>query len=142
MQVYHEDNLKPLQLKMTTIKDEKTDKAERAVIHMFGVTAEGNSVAVHVQNCMNDTEIGGKNWIKIQRGGWRCRYQKVSNCQIEIDVIDPSYLEYLPLKGDHGKIAPLRILSLDIECQQTTGDFTRPERDPIIQIASIVKIQG
>ena len=62
---------------MTTVKDEK---AEKAVIHMFGVTAAGNSVAVHVQNCMNDAEIGGKNWVKIQRGGWRCRYQKVSTC--------------------------------------------------------------
>jgi DNA polymerase delta subunit 1 len=40
------------------------------------------------------------------------------------------------------KIAPLRILSFDIECSAAKGKFPTANEDPIIQIANIVKIHG
>ena len=40
------------------------------------------------------------------------------------------------------KIAPLRILSFDIECQGRKGHFPEADKDPVIQIASIVTVQG
>ena len=40
------------------------------------------------------------------------------------------------------KIAPLRILSFDIECAGRKGIFPEPKVDPVIQIANVVTIQG
>lgn len=39
-------------------------------------------------------------------------------------------------------MAPLRILSFDIECAGRKGVFPEADQDPVIQIASVVKIQG
>lgn len=39
-------------------------------------------------------------------------------------------------------IAPLRILSFDIECAGRKGAFPEASQDPVIQIASVVTIQG
>jgi len=47
-----------------------------------------------------------------------------------------------PPEGEWSKIAPLRILSFDIECAGRKGIFPEPVFDPIIQIANMVTIQG
>lgn len=39
-------------------------------------------------------------------------------------------------------IAPLRILSFDIECAGRKGAFPEATQDPVIQIASVVTVQG
>ena len=44
--------------------------------------------------------------------------------------------------GEWDKIAPLRILSFDIECAGRKGIFPEPEKDPVIQIANMVVRQG
>ena len=64
-----------------------------------------------------------------------------STCQIEFDVVDFQNIEPVPLsiKSD---IAPLRILSFDIECSADKGKFPTPDCDPVIQIANIVKVHG
>jgi len=46
------------------------------------------------------------------------------------------------LTGDWDKIAPVRILSFDIECAGRKGIFPEPEIDPVIQIANMVIKQG
>jgi len=51
-------------------------------------------------------------------------------------------VECLPCEGKYSKIAPLRILSFDIECSAVAGKFPTPQADPVIQIANIVKIHG
>jgi DNA polymerase delta subunit 1 len=38
--------------------------------------------------------------------------------------------------------APLRIMSFDIECMGRKGHFPEAEKDPVIQIASTISIQG
>jgi DNA polymerase delta subunit 1 len=40
------------------------------------------------------------------------------------------------------KIAPLRVLSVDIECQGRKGYFPEADKDPVIQIANVVSIYG
>jgi DNA polymerase delta subunit 1 len=45
-------------------------------------------------------------------------------------------------EGDWNKIAPLRILSMDIECQGRKGHFPEAEQDPVIQIANTVTVYG
>ena len=44
--------------------------------------------------------------------------------------------------GEWNKIAPLRILSFDIECQGRKGFFPEAEKDPVIQIANVLSVSG
>lgn len=50
-------------------------------------------------------------------------------------------ISYAP-EGEWSAMAPLRILSFDIECAGRKGIFPEPDQDPVIQIASVVKVQG
>lgn len=61
--------------------------------------------------------------------------------QIEVDV---TFEDIVPQKseGEWNKIAPLRILSLDIECQGRKGHFPEAEQDPVIQIANSLSVSG
>ena len=64
-----------------------------------------------------------------------------SNCQIE------AYVHYRDLiahsnDGEWAKMAPLRILSFDIECAGRKGIFPEANQDPVIQIASVVTRYG
>ncbi len=45
-------------------------------------------------------------------------------------------------EGEWAKIAPLRILSFDIECAGRKGIFPEASVDPVIQIANMVTRQG
>lgn len=49
---------------------------------------------------------------------------------------------FITFPGDWDKIAPLRILSFDIECAGRKGIFPEAEKDPVIQIANMVLNQG
>ena len=44
--------------------------------------------------------------------------------------------------GAWSKMAPFRVLSMDIECQGRKGCFPEPERDRVIQIATTVQQVG
>ena len=61
--------------------------------------------------------------------------------QIEADIY---YNEIIPRKpeGEWSKVAPLRILSFDIECQGRKGYFPEAEHDPVIQIANSLSVYG
>ena len=39
-------------------------------------------------------------------------------------------------------MAPLRVLSFDIECMGRRGHFPEPDKDPVIQISNVVHVQG
>lgn len=64
-----------------------------------------------------------------------------SNCQIEAEC---SYLDLIAHKptGEWSKMAPLRILSFDIECAGRKGIFPEANQDPVIQIANVVTKYG
>ncbi len=51
-------------------------------------------------------------------------------------------MEGLPCQDEYSKIAPVRIMSFDIECSAPSGKFPQASQDPIITIANIVKIHG
>ncbi|GIY06379.1 DNA polymerase delta catalytic subunit [Caerostris extrusa] len=95
---------------------------------------------------MVDTKIVGCNWIEIPAkkynlltsGGSR---SPTSRCQIEIEVDWNNLISHEP-EGDWSKIAPLRILSFDIECAGRKGIFPEANHDPVIQIANMVIRQG
>lgn len=61
--------------------------------------------------------------------------------QLEVDVAWKDFISHGP-EGDWLKIAPVRILSFDIECAGRKGVFPEPDKDPVIQIANMVIRQG
>lgn len=66
---------------------------------------------------------------------------RISSCQIEIDV-EFENVQAHQAEGEWSAIAPLRILSFDIECAGRKGIFPEAKVDPVIQIANVVTIQG
>jgi DNA polymerase delta subunit 1 len=94
---------------------------------------------------MADLNIVGCNWIEIPAGGvyrLRAKSDYMSRCQLEVDVFQCRDIVSHPAEGEWIKIAPIRILSFDIECAGRKGIFPEPEKDSVIQIANMVIRQG
>ncbi|KAJ7880316.1 DNA polymerase family B-domain-containing protein [Mycena olivaceomarginata] len=99
---------------------------------------------------MIDTKVVGMNWIEVPPKKYTiitAGKEKKSNCQLEISVNIliffryDGFISHAP-EGDWSSIAPLRILSFDIECAGRKGIFPEAEQDPVIQIANMVTRQG
>ncbi|TMS15409.1 DNA polymerase delta catalytic subunit [Larimichthys crocea] len=102
---------------------------------------------------MVDTDVVGCCWIELPKGKYRAREEKsigdadseypgkASLCQYEVDVGWTDLISH-PAEGDWQRIAPLRVLSFDIECAGRKGIFPEADKDPVIQIASMVQRQG
>ena len=92
---------------------------------------------------MVDTRMTGVNWIELPPAKWsiRSRGESQSNSQIECDVYFADLISHAP-EGKWSDIAPLRILSFDIECAGRKGIFPEAQHDPVIQIAATVTVQG
>jgi DNA polymerase elongation subunit (family B) len=84
------------------------------------------------------------NWIEVPAGKYtlvRPGRARRSSCQIELEMRYSDFMSHPP-EGEWSRIAPLRILSFDIECAGRKGIFPEPEHDPVIQIANMVTRQG
>lgn len=95
---------------------------------------------------MVETKVVGCSWIELPKGSWRLREkgkrpEPESRCQLEVDVAFDKFIAHEP-EGEWAKVAPLRILSFDIECAGRKGVFPEPQHDPVIQIANMVMRQG
>uniref|UniRef100_A0A8C0J1D2 DNA polymerase delta catalytic subunit n=1 Tax=Chelonoidis abingdonii TaxID=106734 RepID=A0A8C0J1D2_CHEAB len=101
---------------------------------------------------MVDRDVVGCNWIELPPGKYRLRPEqlmgeppkelaKASLCQLEADVGWADFISHPP-DGDWQGIAPLRVLSFDIECAGRKGIFPEPDKDPVIQVANMVLRQG
>ncbi|KAI0705141.1 DNA polymerase family B-domain-containing protein [Cytidiella melzeri] len=91
---------------------------------------------------MIDTNVVGMNWIEVPKGKYTVLEEgKKSHCQLEIQVRWDQFISHPP-DGAWSKIAPLRILSFDIECAGRKGIFPEAKVDPVIQIANMVTRQG
>lgn len=92
---------------------------------------------------MIDTSVTGMCWVEVPAGKYDLvpQYDRQSNCQIEAHC---HYRDLVALghDGEWAKMAPLRILSFDIECAGRKGVFPEPNTDPVIQIANVVNIYG
>ncbi|XP_038608868.1 DNA polymerase delta catalytic subunit [Tachyglossus aculeatus] len=92
---------------------------------------------------MVDADIVGCNWIELPPGKYQLRSPsggglgKVTWSQLEADVAWSDVVSHAA-EGQWQRIAPLRVLSFDIECAGRKGIFPEPERDPVIQIGSVV----
>ncbi|KAF7308685.1 DNA polymerase [Mycena chlorophos] len=90
---------------------------------------------------MIDTKVVGMNWIEIPANKYIVKDRPKSHCQLEISVKYQDIISHAP-EGDWASIAPLRILSFDIECAGRKGIFPEADVDPVIQIANMVTRQG
>ena len=101
------------------------------------------STVLFVMRFMVDMNISGANWLEAPPGSYsrRTGSKKVSNCQIEIDIKYNRLISHESV-GEYAKIAPFRILSVDIECAGRKGHFPEAESDPVIQIASHITVHG
>ncbi|KAK5092634.1 DNA-directed DNA polymerase delta [Lithohypha guttulata] len=97
----------------------------------------------YVLRFMIDTSVTGMGWVEVPAGKYNVmqQYDRQSNCQIE------AYCHYKDMvalghDGEWAKMAPLRILSFDIECAGRKGVFPEPNVDPVIQIANVVTRYG
>jgi DNA polymerase delta subunit 1 len=97
----------------------------------------------YVLRFMIDTGISGMSWAEVppQKYTVMPLRDRQSNCQIE------AFVHYRDLiahhnDGEWAKMAPLRILSFDIECAGRKGIFPEANQDPVIQIANVVTRYG
>ncbi|KAF8421003.1 DNA polymerase family B-domain-containing protein [Tirmania nivea] len=97
----------------------------------------------YVLRFMVDAKITGMSWVEVPEGKYRevDPGDRISTCQIEVAAHWRDIMA-LPAEGEYSKMAPLRILSFDIECAGRKGIFPEPNHDPIIQIASMVTRYG
>ncbi|GBG24815.1 DNA polymerase delta catalytic subunit [Hondaea fermentalgiana] len=93
---------------------------------------------------MVDNDIVGSNWLTIPKGRYRARgpSSRMSRCQLEVEAVYEDIVSHDPALPEWSAIAPLRIMSFDIECMGRRGVFPDPTQDPVIQIASYIKVQG
>ncbi|KAK3359223.1 DNA polymerase family B-domain-containing protein [Lasiosphaeria hispida] len=90
---------------------------------------------------MVDNSIAGMCWVEVPAGKYRLTNDRQSNCQIEAEVNYRDLIAHKPV-GEWSKMAPLRILSFDIECAGRKGIFPEYTHDSVIQIANIVTKYG
>lgn len=96
---------------------------------------------VYALRFMVDCAVVGGNWIEFPAGSYKVRSKKASHCQIEVDIMYDKLISH-PAEGEYSKLAPFRILSVDIECAGRKGHFPDAKIDPVIQIATLVTEQG
>ena len=97
----------------------------------------------YVLRFMIDTGVTGMSWVEVPQSKYHMipHRDRHSKCQIE------AYVHYRDLiahsnDGEWAKMAPLRILSFDIECAGRKGVFPEAHMDPVIQIANFVTRYG
>lgn len=97
----------------------------------------------YVLRFMVDKEIVGMSWVEAPAGKYEMMTprERVSTCQIEARI-DAKDLIAHKAEGEWSKMAPLRILSFDIECAGRKGIFPDAKIDPVIQIANMVTKYG
>src|SRR6185312_1706481 len=88
-----------------------------------------------VSRHMIDSSMTGASWVKIKAGGYQLPFSQISTCQIEVCLHYSSLVALSPTQSEWSKVAPLRIMSSDIECYHK-GGFPSAETDPIIQIST------
>lgn len=81
-------------------------------------------------------------WVEVPQSKYDLIHDgRHSNCQIEAQVHYRDLIAH-PNDGEWAKMAPLRILSFDIECAGRKGVFPEASEDPVIQIANVVTQYG
>lgn len=121
---------------------------ERGEVSFRDMMSAGDSVTTYENiaytlRFMIDHKIVGMNWLTLKANEYQLRpnHNMVSLCQIEADCPASGIISHGP-DGEWADVAPLRILSFDIECAGRKGVFPDASIDPVIQIGCMVTRQG
>jgi DNA polymerase delta subunit 1 len=97
----------------------------------------------YVLRFMVDTHIAGMSWVSVDPENYHMipGRDRHSHCQIEAHCHYRDLIAH-PIDGEWQKMAPLRVLSFDIECAGRKGVFPEANIDPVIQIANVVTRYG
>ena len=143
---YHGSALAPF-LKITVCIPKQIpdlrDILERGLVWHGTVMPTYESNILFPLRFMVDTRITGCDWVQLPAGTYTMtpESERTSLCQIEVDI-NYTKIVRLGVDGDWSKIAPLRVLSFDIECSNRKGLFPEADKDPVIQIANMVTVLG
>ena len=114
----------------------------------FWADAEGGVMTYdnveYVLRFMIDTGMTGMSWVEAPPSKYNMvlHHDRHSTCQIEASVCYSDLTAHSNEGEWSTKMAPLRILSFDIECAGRRGIFPDPKVDPVIQIANVVTRYG
>jgi len=99
-----------------------------------------------IMRFMVDTKIGGMSWVELPKDKYRFIQPGPNGSRQGTAQIEASchYRDMIALsaEGEYSKMAPLRIMSFDIECAGRKGIFPDAKIDPVIQIATAVTRYG
>ncbi|KAK9476875.1 DNA polymerase family B-domain-containing protein [Lipomyces japonicus] len=90
-----------------------------------------------------DCHMSGMSWVTLPEGKYAVvpKDRQTSSCQLEVSIPYDRLIAHAS-EGQWLKMAPVRVLSFDIECAGRKGIFPEPEIDPVIQIANVVSTYG
>ncbi|KAI6197568.1 DNA polymerase [Aphelenchoides besseyi] len=93
---------------------------------------------------MIDNRMVGCGWIECKANSYTLNTttEPETTCQIEITTTIDGIEAHSPENDVWSSVAPLRILSFDIECSGRPNQFPEPHIDPIIQIACSCQTLG
>jgi len=90
---------------------------------------------------MRDTGLTGFGWVSVAKMSFDL--SSPSTATWDIICTSSEFIAHTSGNSDeYGNIAPLRVMTFDIECLATTREFPTPQRDPVIQIGVHVKEFG
>lgn len=84
---------------------------------------------------MIDNQIVGMSWIEVKKDSYYVRqtHNHITTCQIELDIPNFKTIKcHKACEGEFSRLAPMRILSFDIECSAERGKFPTADKDPVI----------
>jgi DNA polymerase delta subunit 1 len=92
---------------------------------------------------MIDRKVVGSGWLTLPKGTYKVLtgHEKSSHTQLEVVVSYTDVVSHAS-EGKWSRMAPIRILSTDIECQGRKGHFPEAQCDPVIQIGNVVFVYG
>eukprot|EP01127_Copromyxa_protea_P018831 TRINITY_DN6007_c0_g1_i1.p1 TRINITY_DN6007_c0_g1~~TRINITY_DN6007_c0_g1_i1.p1 ORF type:complete len:1070 (-),score=207.54 TRINITY_DN6007_c0_g1_i1:89-3298(-) len=91
---------------------------------------------------MIDWDIGGGSWLEVPANKYKVLEEPTSTAQIEVEIFYEDLIAHPVDAPEWSEIAPLRILSFDIEGASKPGTFVDANQDPVIQIANYVTESG
>lgn len=100
------------------------------------LTYESN-VAFHIR-CMLDKNIRGSSWLEVKKDNYHVVKKKQSHCSIEIEVDIKDLIVHEP-DDNWSKIAPIRLLSYDIEALGENHFPNAELGDKVICISCIIE---
>lgn len=100
-------------------------------------------MSINIPIVLTTIQVVGMSWIECPGGAYNLKpsANRVSKAQFEFDIHHKDIIAH-SADGEWQKMAPLRILSFDIECAGRQGIFPEAQIDPVIQIANMVTRQG